>query len=67
MKISTITLETQSLNRAILAKTEGLLTMLNRRGFVKDADAEWVSLLQDSIAFHERCEEELQQIITDAI
>jgi hypothetical protein len=63
MEISEHLLEARSLNRTISARATGLLSMLTHRGFTTDEHQTWVRILQDSIALHERCEEELAIVL----
>lgn len=63
MEISPQLLEAQSLNASLLAKSEGFLSMLRRRGSLDKSTRQWEELLDDSIASHTYCEEVLRQAV----
>jgi hypothetical protein len=63
MNISPDLLEAQSLNAHLLAKIEGLLNMMKRRGYDTSENSAWMELLENSIASHEHCEEVLKRVL----
>lgn len=67
MEFSETLIEARSLNRTIAARATGLLSMLAHRGFETPEHQIWIRILQDSIALHERCEEELTSVLKRSI